>query len=71
MLARHYRCGMTLETLLFDEVRGDDENTKGSEYVDVPDNVLPELRGSDFWWQELPPSGKLSVRLCRAKCPHP
>lgn len=60
MLTRHYRGGMTMETLSFDKVRADDPSIAGDEdkYVDFPADALPEPTGSGFWWHVLPPSGK-------------
>ena len=64
MLLQHYSTGMKIDTLLFDEVRADDELVVTSpEYVNVPPDMLPELQGTDFWWKALPPSGE-SLRRC-------
>ena len=64
MLLRHYRSGMTMDTLSFDEVRSDDPAITGPDYIDVPADILPELKGANFWWQLLPPSGKLVFSCC-------
>ena len=61
MLARHYRSGMTVDTLSFDEVLANDQSVTGPEYVDVPVDGLPELKGSNFWWQRLPASGESAI----------
>ena len=60
MLACHYRCGMTLDTLLFDQVRADDPGVTGVEFVDVAAEALPPLKEGTFWWELLPPSGERS-----------
>lgn len=50
---------MAIDTLCFDEVCADDPLIQGSEYVKVPVDMLPELKGADFWWNMRPQSGQL------------
>ena len=57
-MLRHYSGGMKINTLSFDEVRADDPSAMGPHLVDVPADALPELKGSEYWWQTLPPSGE-------------
>lgn len=61
MLGRHYKTGMSMDTLVFSDVRDDDPMITDPYYVDIPVDQLPDLNGSDFWWNVLPPSVTLSV----------
>ncbi|KAF8119136.1 hypothetical protein EV363DRAFT_1306183 [Boletus edulis] len=61
MLGRHYRSGMTLDTLSFDQVRADDPAITGSEYVEVPASSVPRPNGDDNWWLLLPPSASFKA----------
>lgn len=63
MLFRHYSGGMTMDTLCFDDVRADDPSITDTSYVDVPADALPDLVGTEFWWQEVPPSSEFDI--CR------
>lgn len=61
MLSRHYKGGTTLDTLCFDDVRADDPEVTGPNYVDVPLEALPDVGEGDFWWEALPPGGECLV----------
>lgn len=60
MLFHHFSGGMGVETLRFEDVH-EDHCPPGPEYVDIQQDKLPELRGTNFWWEVLPLSGE-SVR---------
>jgi len=64
MLLDHYSSGMGIDTLHFNKVCTDDPSITGEEYVDILVDALPELKGGDFWWQVLPPSGELPAFWC-------
>lgn len=68
MLSRHYKSGMTSDTLCFHEVCADDQLVTGPGYMDVQ-TTLPELKGDDLWWTALPPNGEslLSGSVCLAE----
>lgn len=61
MLVSHYRHGMTVDTLHFKDVHAEDPSIEGSGYIDIPGDGLPELKGANFGWQLLPPSGEWPI----------
>lgn len=64
MLLDYYSNNMEIDTHRFYKVCADDPSITGEEYVDIPVDALPELKGRDFWWHELPPSGELTALEC-------
>ena len=61
MLASHYRHGMTVDILHIQDMHADNPSIKGSQYIDILADGLPELKGANFWWQLLPLSDEWPI----------
>ena len=48
MLLHHYRSGMTMNMLPFDEVHSDNPAITSPDYIDILADILPELKGANF-----------------------
>ena len=48
MLLHHYRSGMTMNMLSFDEVHSDNPAITSLDYIDILADILPELKGANF-----------------------
>ncbi|KAI9574359.1 hypothetical protein HD554DRAFT_2034486 [Boletus coccyginus] len=57
----HYKGGMTLDILCFDEVCTDNPLVTSPNYMDVPLEALSDVREGDFWWEALPPGVSLRI----------
>ena len=58
MLFTHFTNGGELDTLSFETVSPDDPSVTSPEYIRVPSDALPEVKGADLWQRDLPVSGE-------------
>ena len=58
MLCQQYGGGFNIKTLCFDEVHEDNKMATSTEFVDMQQDMLPDLQGANFWWKVLPRSGE-------------